>query len=1144
LTVEAPTTENIENLQGDYSRDQRLPEGLKDPRLLREEYRAEIKTIQTQLKEGGGQMGTLVGGEFTSDENTPVGQNSDIFRLKSKNPDWFIALNKELGHQIPIKEVKAAVDKALNAEKLGVREARYIEGMLNKYEGDRTDPQRIEYAKQELKRARNLRKHGLPADYKDEYADIAGNIFEEEEYDADWDAETRSLNELFNQAADINQDEADRILQDVTEDTRAASELWSVINSGEKQHDIEDRTTQTDEGTPGQTSAGRDQAETAKEELDQQRDSIPVQDETGTTTESTLLDRVEPKALEREPIDLKELTIDDALKQRTVKGTKPTKGLSVQEVEKVLSPEVLAVHEKVGLNLKVVASHKDLPARVQSKIKPGELMAGVMDGNTVYIVASNNVSEKEAIITYSHEVVGHVGMEAVVGEGWSDVIKQIDRLNKLGNERYKTIMDEVHARYGTDLDEKTEVQEFIALAVEQQVKEGAVGTLIKKIRQAIRKFLKSIGITRILSDADLDSLIQKSRDYLKTGKVDKAKVKSGTSLFSKGTEQPVYYSAAIKAVNDMQQKKGTPQQFIKAMEKAGVKKEEIDWLDIAGFMEDKKTVTKDELIEFIRANQVQVREVDETTIGATRQPDVYTYTGSDYTLEQLEEAYTVFQSSGNEYVSPLTGQTLDHVVGGFGNARAMELIMSSVRRGETLKQAIEDNGPNITPSFVEDIFGGILKREEVVTDATVHSLPITDKMREAAQQGQPLFSKAPKIDSPAFKNWFGDSIVVDDNGDPLVIYHGSKIDITEFTETKTKDGGFHFGTKSQAEMRNIKKVMPVYLKIKKIKRIKDGGDGWIKKIRIAKSSGYDGIIYLNRFEGIPVSEYHTAEERGVNTSVKGLDRLSDKQFKEEFSSAKDSYIAFNPEQIKSATGNRGTFDPTSPNILFSKKKNVYFDGKDVDFDSGVDLDGGVESDLVKKSKSKIKSWFKRNFTKEGLMNKIAFEIKLKSDATKNVGEEEIAYLIHDFEKVIKSAYGKRYNLLDKKTLNQINDYLSGNDKVLIPKSVKESVDNLRSYLDVLSGNMIESIYDILKIKVSELPIKQREQYELALSTKGKEGKIHASIAPSIVLMQTIASNQGTYLNRSYKAFDDEGWKEHVLLDKTLMKDAEAFIKEN
>src|SRR5690606_23907418 len=43
--------------------------------------------------------------------------------------------------------------------------------------------------------------------------------------------------------------------------------------------------------------------------------------------------------------------------------------------------------------------------------------------------------------------------------------------------------------------------------------------------------------------------------------------------------------------------------------------------------------------------------------------------------------------------------------------------------------------------------------------------------------------------------------------------------------------------------------------------------------------GYDGVVYQNAFEG------------------------------------GESWIAFRPEQIKSATGNRGTFDPNDPNIL-------------------------------------------------------------------------------------------------------------------------------------------------------------------------------------------------------------------------------------
>ena len=38
----------------------------------------------------------------------------------------------------------------------------------------------------------------------------------------------------------------------------------------------------------------------------------------------------------------------------------------------------------------------------------------------------------------------------------------------------------------------------------------------------------------------------------------------------------------------------------------------------------------------------------------------------------------------------------------------------------------------------------------------------------------------------AFKEWFGDSAIVDQSGKPLVVYHGTTADITKFNQT---DGG-------------------------------------------------------------------------------------------------------------------------------------------------------------------------------------------------------------------------------------------------------------------------------------------------------------------------------------------------------------------
>lgn len=47
--------------------------------------------------------------------------------------------------------------------------------------------------------------------------------------------------------------------------------------------------------------------------------------------------------------------------------------------------------------------------------------------------------------------------------------------------------------------------------------------------------------------------------------------------------------------------------------------------------------------------------------------------------------------------------------------------------------------------------------------------------------GEEFFQPAPKLDTEAFKNWFGNSKVVDEKGNPLVIYHGSTNNIEAFT---------------------------------------------------------------------------------------------------------------------------------------------------------------------------------------------------------------------------------------------------------------------------------------------------------------------------------------------------------------------------
>lgn len=83
------------------------------------------------------------------------------------------------------------------------------------------------------------------------------------------------------------------------------------------------------------------------------------------------------------------------------------------------------------------------------------------------------------------------------------------------------------------------------------------------------------------------------------------------------------------------------------------------------------------------------------------------------------------------------------------------------------------------------------------------------------------------IETPEFKQWFGESQVVDDSGDPLVVYHGTREDIKKFdvgflgsgSKHPTSKLGFFFAetgaeASKYAEEGKTGNVMPVYISIK------------------------------------------------------------------------------------------------------------------------------------------------------------------------------------------------------------------------------------------------------------------------------------------------------------------------------------------
>jgi len=229
--------------------------------------------------------------------------------------------------------------------------------------------------------------------------------------------------------------------------------------------------------------------------------------------------------------------------------------------------------------------------------------------------------------------------------------------------------------------------------------------------------------------------------------------------------------------------------------------------------------------------------------------------------------------------------------------------------------------------------------------------------------------KLRNTDTPEFKEWFNDSKIVDENNKPLVLYHGTNAEFTEF-KRRRGDIGIHLGTIDQANDRiKFKQVMgnsiegqniiPVYLAIKHPLRLGDSGlwnyenmGDALKNARefskseiinaknltgirkLLQKKGYDGIVYRNTGEVPGMAEAFAEEQRlfkiaqGVVGFTNAVTSEQQKhpaylQYKEAYkyreklsgTNAQDSYIALEPTQIKSVY-NQGTFDRTNPDIRY------------------------------------------------------------------------------------------------------------------------------------------------------------------------------------------------------------------------------------
>jgi len=221
--------------------------------------------------------------------------------------------------------------------------------------------------------------------------------------------------------------------------------------------------------------------------------------------------------------------------------------------------------------------------------------------------------------------------------------------------------------------------------------------------------------------------------------------------------------------------------------------------------------------------------------------------------------------------------------------------------------------------------------------------------------------------TPAFKRWFGEpaggasmkDLPRTPEGEPMVVYHSTVQTFDDPNVFKPEKGelGTHVGTLKAAEQAGtgmgLGRTYPLYTNIRNPLRLTDQGLWGFDSLRqrpdlfsegelrsaaetgrkglgpdateralqgLVQSKGYDGIVYVNRREGMEslASMYDRLGTKDHNV----INAMSDDEFLAAVPEASDSYIVFDATQMKSAIGNIGTYDPTKPNILRSMRPKL------------------------------------------------------------------------------------------------------------------------------------------------------------------------------------------------------------------------------
>jgi len=398
-----------------------------------------------------------------------------------------------------------------------------------------------------------------------------------------------------------------------------------------------------------------------------------------------------------------------------------------------------------------------------------------------------------------------------------------------------------------------------------------------------------------------------------------------------------------------------------------------------------------------------------------------------------------------------------------------------VERGEsvitTTKQKIQEENLLNTATTPSDL-------QELLSQGKVKKDAAYDKKMEELRGGDVKFKGEDDVTKTEnFKNWFGDSKVVDEDGKPIVVFHGSD-NIFNVFEQKGEFGfpeASYFTSSKKLAKQYGKQLSDVFLSIKNPHIIDVGGSSFNDKyvellsgMNYAKENDFDGLIIKN---------------------------INDSYLQNKDKAVSDVYVIFKPNQVKLADGT---------NIEFSESEDIRFKAEPFYSPTEKALNS------IKQEKATPEQWkamLLKNGAKQAELDWMGFDefIKDKKSLTKQdiqdfVDQNKIEVedvekydiIEEDIDMLLEDELGENMSREDAREYLENEERTTKFSEYQLPgaENYKEVLLTMPNKFKELSGDERDRFSELAKKEAFEEYLtdsEKKELYKYAARTKGTMG---------------------------------------------------------